>query len=483
MIKYPADYFEDEIRCGFRITAMMKRNWASQMEVLAEFERICNKYDLKYFAFAGTLLGAVRHKGFIPWDDDLDVAMKRSDYMKLMNVIVQEMPSDFWVNTIYNAADWDNTFARVVNTESIPLKGEKLERFHGAPFATGLDIFPMDYLPKDPELVRVQKQLVDLADKMIVNLIKNKLGHFDKGGEEAQEKIKAELSESFKIFAEFGAIPSSLEGKSILQIFELIYDQLCMLGGEDGDKCVFFHTINRSGYKDVFDSKLFEEVFDMPFEYGTIKVPVGYDEFLKTAFGNDYMKYARTGVAHHYPVYQGQMKRLIDGGLWNEPYDLVDIGIVEEKEDIYDEQQEKSWKKLLDEQNTEGKKVILFETLVTSLLRWEERYLDVLEKMLDMLCQSDKFFIWWRPFINERTPYRDIRPELFERYHEIYEKYQKSNNILIDTMDTAAVAIKLCDAFLGDASAESDNMLKNKKKSYLVDMTTENPESVIKKIK
>ena len=61
------------------------------MEILAEFDRICKKHGLRYFADSGTLLGAVRHQGFIPWDDDIDVAMFRSDYETFKKIAAAEL--------------------------------------------------------------------------------------------------------------------------------------------------------------------------------------------------------------------------------------------------------------------------------------------------------------------------------------------------------------------------------------------------------
>ncbi|MEI5579468.1 LicD family protein, partial [Streptomyces brasiliscabiei] len=65
---------------------MMKSNWAAQLEVLEVFKTVCAKHNITFFAGFGTLIGAVRHKGFIPWDDDIDVIMKRPDYMLFLSV-------------------------------------------------------------------------------------------------------------------------------------------------------------------------------------------------------------------------------------------------------------------------------------------------------------------------------------------------------------------------------------------------------------
>ena len=77
----------DEMRDGFLVTSQRKKLWNVQIGLIKEFERICKKHGLRWFAIGGTLMGAARHKGFIPWDDDVDVAMLRPEYEKLRKII------------------------------------------------------------------------------------------------------------------------------------------------------------------------------------------------------------------------------------------------------------------------------------------------------------------------------------------------------------------------------------------------------------
>ena len=82
-IKLPEGFLEEEVIDGVKVDRKTKEIWAVEMDLYFQLRRVCEKYGLKYFADGGTLLGAVRHKGFIPWDDDMDFAMKRDDYEKL----------------------------------------------------------------------------------------------------------------------------------------------------------------------------------------------------------------------------------------------------------------------------------------------------------------------------------------------------------------------------------------------------------------
>ena len=79
-MEFPKEFFLDEVREGFYIPAMMKRAWAAELEILVEIDKICEKHKLHYYIDYGTLLGAVRHKGFIPCDDYIYIMMFRHDY-------------------------------------------------------------------------------------------------------------------------------------------------------------------------------------------------------------------------------------------------------------------------------------------------------------------------------------------------------------------------------------------------------------------
>ena len=125
-----------------------------QLEMLREVHRICEENHIKYVLGYGTMLGAVRHKGFIPWDDDVDIALKRPDYNKLIRVLPSELPNGIALAGPYAQTDklFLPTCQSVVATVSSDWKlSDYMQRFHGFPYRNmGIDIFPLDYLPDDP---------------------------------------------------------------------------------------------------------------------------------------------------------------------------------------------------------------------------------------------------------------------------------------------------------------------------------------------
>ena len=99
-MKFEREFFYDEVRDGFYIPGIMKRAWGAGLTILSEIDRICNQYDIPYYAAAGTLLGAVRNGQCIPWDDDIDIMMLRKDYDKFKEVLKDELAKELSFNTL-----------------------------------------------------------------------------------------------------------------------------------------------------------------------------------------------------------------------------------------------------------------------------------------------------------------------------------------------------------------------------------------------
>lgn len=144
-------FFRDEVRNGFFIPTAVKQAWAAQLQVLDVIETICRKHDITYFADWGTILGTVRHGGYVPWDDDMDICMKREDYTRFKEAAKTELPKDFRIHDYEHQEDHWLFLSRVANSVHINFEPEHMKQFHNFPYIAGIDIFVLDYLYKDEQ--------------------------------------------------------------------------------------------------------------------------------------------------------------------------------------------------------------------------------------------------------------------------------------------------------------------------------------------
>ena len=119
MLNFTEDFFKREIKWDFPVGELRKRSWAAQLEVLKVISDICRKYQLTWYVYWGTLIGAVRHKGFIPWDDDIDIALKKEDYIRFLEVAQKELPDEYCILNSYTEDEHVDYFSRITNRHTI----------------------------------------------------------------------------------------------------------------------------------------------------------------------------------------------------------------------------------------------------------------------------------------------------------------------------------------------------------------------------
>ena len=130
------------------------------VEILKVVHAICEKHGLKYFLDAGTLLGAVRHKGFIPWDDDMDIGMLREDYEKFLEIAKKELPDSLFLQTFETDDKYDiyQVPCKIRYNGTILIEkgiAENSEMHNGV----YIDVFPYDSLPKKDSVYKLQRTL------------------------------------------------------------------------------------------------------------------------------------------------------------------------------------------------------------------------------------------------------------------------------------------------------------------------------------
>ncbi len=305
------DFFISEIREGFTVPEMMKRAWAAELEVLKVIESVCEKNGLRYYAYCGTLLGCIRHKGFIPWDDDIDICMLRDDYDRFMSLADQELPEGFVISGIHAAEPrlWKangEPQGRVIADEKFFTLPKYMDYFHAFPYMRiGVDIFPLDYLPPDPEdqyeLVRMVNEMETVARYIDVyrknGTLTKRIKAFEHLIENMQFDPNDDESLSHAIWVASDRLAASApESDSIADILYLSLPT---------DRRTF------NGYS-VMKKSWFGEGFEKEYESTTIRVPCEYDYVLKWEFGADYMTPKRFTGEHTYPFYATQEKAFVE---------------------------------------------------------------------------------------------------------------------------------------------------------------------------
>ncbi len=297
-MKFPDNYFEDEVREGFFITSMMKHCWAAQLQVLEDVDALCRKYNIKYYGDCGTLLGAVRHGGFIPWDDDLDICMLREDY-ELFLKHAHELPEYYSILNWRETDDWLEAFARIINTKRIRFDKEFMDYFHGFPYSAGLDIFILDYMYEDSEMEEERRLRAGMY-MQVANM--------------AQIKLDDECKELIASVEEMCNVKIDLSRPVHKQIRKLAEDSITEVNRKDASKVCFMSAWIEHHFC-FWDKKYCDQIMRVPFENTTIPIPVAYDVILKVHYG-DYMKVNRSGGAHDYPCYAKQEKVLTEKYGW-----------------------------------------------------------------------------------------------------------------------------------------------------------------------
>lgn len=262
----PKSFFEPETICDFYVDENRKKVWAVEIDLLIEFDKICRKNGLKYFLMAGSLLGAVRHKGFIPWDDDMDVVMPREDYEKFLK-LGKEIEHPYFLQTCYTDHGFYYAHAKIRNSNTAAIDYPFM--YQGFNLGIFIDILPLDNF--DPEK---GKDTFATIDKLInENSVAMRLTHPNLSDRDI-ERVK------------------NYKGKSPISTFELIDS----LSKESNNTYTgFVSTLAATTYgikRAVFPASCFENSISCEYNGVITLIPKGYHDILSIMYG-DYMKYPK----------------------------------------------------------------------------------------------------------------------------------------------------------------------------------------------
>lgn len=298
MLKFKDSYYENEVRDGFFVPAMIKKAWAAELAVMYEVDKICRKHNITYFADWGTMLGAVRHGGFIPWDDDFDIMMRRKDYEHFLQVAENELPEGFAILNMDNTENFWYFLSRIVLRPQICFEEEHLKQFHGFPYIVGIDIFILDTMSSDTQKEKQRDKVIEYILALADSLGTNKLSS------EKKETALCRIEQICGVKIERVQPESELK----MKLYQLV--RKLMIVFEDDEKGHYAQLIPHVVYYENagFPQNYYQDGIRIPFENIEIMLPVRYEAMLQKKYGN-YMRLVRNKAGHNYPFFQSQKEQ------------------------------------------------------------------------------------------------------------------------------------------------------------------------------
>lgn len=239
---------------------------STEVEILDEIVRICEEYDLKYYLIGGTLLGAVRHKGFIPWDDDLDIVMPREDFDKFCELCKNELSDDYYLHTINSDERYWLIHAKVRKNNTI-FDEKPISTLNDMHKGIYVDIFPLD----DAKCIMSKKQKIrTISIKKISSLIYRK------------RRLNLKFRALVKVASFF--LPFSIKRLTKWQ------HKLMTKSNGKGYEYYINYGSNYKTEKQTMLKSVYEPSCKLEFAGKLYNAPGKYEYFLERIYGFDYMQ-------------------------------------------------------------------------------------------------------------------------------------------------------------------------------------------------
>lgn len=244
------------------------------LSFLLEIDRICKKHNIKYFLAGGTLLGAVRHKGFIPWDDDADVMMLRDDYDRFLKVLPYELPANFAIQNDEKTSHFPFTKIRINDTVFSTEFSSRFEDIHNGIF---FDVLAQDQTSNN-KLVRKLHMHATASARWLV-----------------LDKWRGTKVNANGKFASF--IANVLKTIFPLSILEKIQNKLMVQFRNKKNASFLFDSMGRNITRGEFPKQWLEDAVYVDFEGYKLPIPKEYDKYLSYLYG-DYMDMIPVSLRH-----------------------------------------------------------------------------------------------------------------------------------------------------------------------------------------
>lgn len=254
----------------YKVPDKMRKIWQIELAMLDKVDAICKKHDIHYFLLHGTLLGAVRHKGFIPWDDDLDIGMLRKDYDKFLEIAPKELSEPYFLQTMWTDHNcFFGGLTKLRNSETTGITERELG--HHCNLGIWIDILPVDYCTADEKRLAAKERMIKRACHWLyAKVYGNDLKRVD--------NIPSVLYKLMTLVSQFIPYP---------YLCRKLERAIRICTARSKDMAVF----TGAGKHRILNAADFETTTELEFEGRRIPVPAGYENYLFMTLGRDYMKF------------------------------------------------------------------------------------------------------------------------------------------------------------------------------------------------